>query len=645
MSRKAILFIRDHFKGAAQYFSFILLLIAFMLYKFLFTLIDKAPLPATVTGHLYNKIGGAFFAFQKVFDPKGQSIRRTELMEIALRNMKAKKVRTLITIGGMALGIGIIVFLVSIGYGLEQVVIGRVARLEELRQADVSPQPGGKVKINDKMVADFKNLQNVTSVLPMIALVGRVNYKDSISDMAVYGVTSDYLQQSAIKTYKGKIFNSNALVTKVSRSEEGEVAGAQTARQEAVYLQKIGEVNVSVEPGYWLRVREAPSPKAKLIGYTKRFEAPIPGVEVWGQSYPDNANGFAGAGVAGVLGKWVKAAVPIWKQKGGDYQEITTGYFAEVNLQIEVVNFNGPQVLGLSTEEVLSASGEGDFIELASESAAVVNPMKKIPLGQESLKEAVINKAALKVLGLEEDSAVGSGFKAAFVVVGNLTDKPDEKIESEPTEYTIVGVTPDEKTPVFYVPFIDLRSIGITTFSQLKVAVGKTANLSAVRKQIEGMGFVTRSVADTVAQIESLFATARTVLSLLGMVALGVAALGMFNTLTVSLMERTREVGLMKAMGMKSREVKELFLTESMMMGFFGGVFGLIAGFLLGKLLSLVLSVFTFSRGGGTIDVVYLPAGFVGTIMVLSFLVGVFTGMYPAKRATEISALDALRYE
>lgn len=105
-----------------------------------------------------------------------------------------------------------------------------------------------------------------------------------------------------------------------------------------------------------------------------------------------------------------------------------------------------------------------------------------------------------------------------------------------------------------------------------------------------------RLVADTVSQINSLFATAHTILALLGMVALGIAALGMFNTLTVSLLERAREVGLMKAMGMKSSEEKELFLTESMIMGLFGGVLGLLLGLLGGKLVSSLLSLFAVLR-------------------------------------------------
>ena len=141
--------------------------------------------------------------------------------------MQAKKTRTAVTIGGMMIGIGAIVFLVSIGYGLQEMVIGRVARLEEMRQADVSPQAGGKIKITDKTLADFKQVPAVESALPLIAVVGRVNYQNSVSDMAVYGVTSDYLRQSAIKPVQGEIFDSNELVSSIQDEvlNRGEVAG------------------------------------------------------------------------------------------------------------------------------------------------------------------------------------------------------------------------------------------------------------------------------------------------------------------------------------------------------------------------------------------------------------------------------------
>ncbi|MDQ5950962.1 MAG: hypothetical protein QG639_239, partial [Patescibacteria group bacterium] len=217
--------------------------------------------------------------------------------------------------------------------------------------------------------------------------------------------------------------------------------------------------------------------------------------------------------------------------------------------------------------------------------------------------------------------------------------------ESESTEFTIIGVIPGDKNPAFYIPFNDIKGLGVTNYSQLKVLAKNPNALPDIRQSIESMGYKTASVVDTVGKINSLFDTIRVVLTLLGLVALGVAALGMFNTLTVSLLEKTREVGLMKAIGMKSNEVQRLFLAESIIMGLSGGIFGLLFSATAGYILSILLSTLSLSKGLGFINVVDTPLLLALSIVGVSFLVGVLTGLYPSHRATKISALNALRYE
>jgi len=82
--------------------------------------------------------------------PKNHSISRLNLIDLSVQNLLAKKSRTLITIGGMAVGIGSIVFLVSIGYGLQELVVSRVANLEELKQTDIIAQPNSELKLTMK---------------------------------------------------------------------------------------------------------------------------------------------------------------------------------------------------------------------------------------------------------------------------------------------------------------------------------------------------------------------------------------------------------------------------------------------------------------------------------------------------------------
>jgi ABC-type antimicrobial peptide transport system permease subunit len=338
-----------------------------------------------------------------------------------------------------------------------------------------------------------------------------------------------------------------------------------------------------------------------------------------------------------------------------------TGYFAFASDTLAIVpdrdDDGGARVLGESTDAAAPEatgtvaadvpSDEWAGLLTSEETGVPSTDFEKVTLGDAAKREAVVNRAALRVLAIDEAEAVGKTFSVSFVVTGNLLEGKDRKVESVPSDYVIVGVIPDDQTPMFYVPFVDLRSIGISNYSQVKLAVSAPETLEAVRRKIEGMGYVTSSVADTVEQINSFFGTARIVLGLLGMAALGVAALGMFNTLTVSLLEQTREVGLMKAMGMKSSEVQELFLTESMVMSFFGGVVGLLFGWGAGKLMGFGISALALvqDRGLGFLDVSYIPPSFIAAILVFSAVVGIVTGLYPAYRATKISALNALRYE
>ncbi len=667
---------------AWQFLSFLLLLTLYMSTKLLGLMAQKHLIPERITARVSPRL--TLWYRQSIFfleARRRQSISRIDLIELTLKNMAAKRTRTLVTIGGMTIGIAAIVFLVSLGYGLQDLVINRVARLEEMRQADISPQPGGKVKIDDKTLADLKNLSHVQMTLPLIAVVGRVSYHNAVSDMAVYGVTSNYLTQSAIRPVEGKIFNSNEIVSAVPTG--GQVAGAET---EASPVASIGAtiqpVTFHIAPSAWIRVRSSPSSAASILGYTKRTEGESSGTEVWGASYIDDNNrgkmGFDENGKP--MGRWIQAPVLLWKEQvcdsktsgdceGGKYvvlrdssgaQIQKKGYFAEINVSLTGVNITeSPSVLGVSTDNTSSNSAQNttpsvtrtsggslQFVEIASEAGIIKPPeTKTVAISGSALKQAVVNRAMLKVLGITESEAVGKTFSVTYVVVGDTAGLSNEKIESEPATYTIIGVVPTGETPLFYVPFMDLRSLGIMDYSQVKVVVAQAQDLDHIRRQIEAMGYITRSVADTVAQINSLFGTARILLALLGLVALAVAALGMFNTLTVSLLERTREVGLMKAMGMKSSEVQELFLTESMIFGFCGGLLGIIIGFLVGKVAGIILSAFAVFKGVGFVDVSSIPLPFAILVIFLSLLVGVTTGIYPAKRATKISALNALRYE
>ncbi|MBP9697791.1 MAG: ABC transporter permease [Candidatus Moranbacteria bacterium] len=656
---------------------FILLILIYILAKITFRIWywrvlwrEKHSSPEALTMNtpseiLFSRYAERLFRFFRTAN--GESIDKVSLIEIAIRNMKGKKTRTAVTIGGMAIGIGSIVFLVSIGYGLQRLVISQVAKLEEMQQADVSLQPGGKIKISDTTINDFNQIPNVDSAEPVIAVVGRVNYQNSVSDMAVYGVATQYLEQSAIRPIQGGFFESNDLTLPAIDQMTSE---SRTVPKKSG--DTIEDVAFSGAGQHWVRLRESPDSQSAILGFAKIEGIEQFGAMVWGGSYTaEDEFGNAATDADGKsLGKWIRASFSLFEETdcsaaetdcvGGKYlllrdesEELVTkqGYFAVTDDWLTLRELTAKEKTDLaqggSALPVLSIKESGDgWVEVEGEGEeGAATDVERVPLSSSAKKEAVVSRAMLRVLSIEEGTAIGQTFNTSFVITGSLLADAQKKVESVSEDYTIVGVIPEDKSPIFYVPFIDLRGLGIGYYSQVKVTAANQSVLSDVRKQVEGMGFVTNSVADTVTQINSFFASARIILGLLGMVALGVAALGMFNTLTVSLLERTREVGLMKAIGMKSVEVQELFLTESMVLAFFGGILGLFVGLIGGKALGAGLSLLAIFKGAGAIDVSYIPPSFIVAILIFSLIVGIVTGIYPARRATNISALNALRYE
>ncbi len=640
-----------------------------------------------------SKLGKQTEKLIMLLENKQGSIRRSFLIALAFRNMRVKRSRSLITVGGMSLGIATIVFLVSLGYGLQRLVVNRVASLTELKMADVTVSQGGKAKLDGEALQTLKHIPKVTKIIPMVSLVGKVKFGGGVGEAVVYGVSGDYLKLSGLNKVKGDFFTTKELAS--NKPDEGRVAGLSTEWnwQQAEYKQRIRNVVFNIEPEIYLRVRSEPSLKGKVLGYVKRVEGGFSGVEYWGGQYRGDNRGREGKSANGrVLGRWIKAPYPLWRLEHGKYepvfdservQEWQEGYVAEVGAQInedessyvvwdDVTDRDKAEVLGEATasgnatikeskpkndesdEATISAKVVGvdsqgvEWVELdgnSQQDQAKKNKTLVLKFDKNVSKEAVVNESFVKLLGLKVNKAVGTSFEISLVVLSSLKPELKQPARSETIKYKIKAVVNDGSSPLVYIPLKDVVGLGVNRYSQVKVMVAKKGDLPKVREQVENLGYKTASVADTVANINKLFATVKLVLGVFGLVALVVASLGMFNTLTVSLMERTREVGVMKAMGMQSKEVNDLFMAEAIVMGILGGVFGVIGGWLAGKLVGLVLSLFALSKGVGFIDVSYVSPWFVVFVITLSFLVGILTGIYPAKRATKISALDALRYE
>ena len=157
------------------------------------------------------------------------------------------------------------------------------------------------------------------------------------------------------------------------------------------------------------------------------------------------------------------------------------------------------------------------------------------------------------------------------------------------------------------------------------------------------------AVLDTVS---SIFSTVELFLVGIAAISLLVAGIGIMNIMIVSLMERTREIGILKALGMKSRTVLLIFLSEAVMVGLIGAVFGIASGWVLANVVAGIFSGGGFmgagnqaaAAGGMTITPVLTPTVFVGAF-AFALVVSVIFALYPAWRASKLKPVEALRYE
>jgi len=400
-------------------------------------------------------------------------MKLSNIIYIAITNFWSRRLRAILTVVAVSIGIGAIIFLVSLGYGLEKLVTSQVANFEAFTVIDV-PSANLKVqKINDETLSIVKNTAHVTSVATTINVAGRLKTTGTET-------TTESLVQSC----------------------------------DPEYLKMAG---ITLKDGHWYE-----KDKNQIVINTVLKNLLFPSSDAIGKSIS-----------------------------------------ADVNLE-------------------------------------------------ESLRKT----------DLQEGS-----------IVKNLPN------------LTIAGVVDDETSPIAYLPQEVIKASGAINYTSIKVKIDDKNNAEVVRKALENLGYSTEYVGDTVKQIIQIFSYFRILLGAFGLIALIVAALGTFNTLTISLLERIREVGLMKVMGMNSRDIYFLFMAESVFIGFTGGIIGIIFGHALGMVINAILALLAQKAGVDALSVFYTPWTFPVYIGIFSLVVSFITGWYPARRAVKVDALDAIRYE
>ncbi len=395
-------------------------------------------------------------------------MRPIDVLQIAMSTFVHNKMRTLLTVFGIAIGIGAIVFLLSIGYGLQKITIGEITSIKALQSFNVTSGNSSILPMNDDAIRKFRDISGVSSVDPNLTMSGQISFDKSKTDVLVNAVSAEYVDSEGPRMEIGDIY------------------------------------------------------------------------------------------------------------KGDDQNHI-------VITSIVADAFN---------------IAPAEFIN------------KKIKL------------------------------------VSNIPNPADPKspISSE-REYIVSGVIKDSAASYAFLPLSSVEMPKDAEYSQIKVKVGDKKNMAAIKAKLVDMGYKANSLGEKIEQMNKIFRIVEIVLLVLGAIALIVASIGMFNTLTISLLERTKDIGVMKSLGATDEEIYLIFLSESTMISLFGGLSGIAIALIMGNLLNIVLSLLAVKAGGERVDIFQAPGIFIIIILGFSLLVGILTGLYPAKRAAKLNPLDALRYE
>jgi len=186
---------------------------------------------------------------------------------------------------------------------------------------------------------------------------------------------------------------------------------------------------------------------------------------------------------------------------------------------------------------------------------------------------------------------------------------------------------------------------GKPVYASLTVRAKSPSLVEGIETTIKTMGFGTFSLLDATKNLRVFFAIFDMLLLIFGGLALAVATLGIINTLVMAILERRREIGILKALGAADRDVKQLFFVEASVMGLLGGVLGVGFGWLVGRAVTIGTNLYLKRQGLPGTDVFFVSWWLVLLAIVLAVLVSLAAGVYPASRAAKLNPVEALRYE
>ena len=300
------------------------------------------------------------------------------------------------------------------------------------------------------------------------------------------------------------------------------------------------------------------------------------------------------------------------------------------------------------------------------------------PFTRDDENAVIVGRPLLRALGLDDPAAaVGRTLRLSSIAVdlgrfnpadiGAMLTGDKLPISKETYEFPIVGVTeslgfggptplvsdvylpPGASDRIKKLPFTNIwdlfRAGGGAGYSAVNLRLLSPAYADAVKAEVQAMGFSTFALVDQFAQVKTSFVFMDMALAAVGMIAIFVAALGIINTMTMSILERYGEIGVMKAVGAGPGVIKRIFLVESGAIGLMGGAGGLALGWAVSRIINRVVNYFLARQGIPHIEYFSYPLWLCLGAIVFAVGVSLLSGLLPARRAARVDPVVALRHE
>lgn len=272
-----------------------------------------------------------------------------------------------------------------------------------------------------------------------------------------------------------------------------------------------------------------------------------------------------------------------------------------------------------------------DGANLVPKVGRLINPAKS--------NEAMMSSSLLQAIGIN-DFKMALGKELTLDLA--LTDS--DKITTH--KLSLVGVIDSGSGSELFVSDDIYKAANSNIYATAKAYVDDRASIGDVRRSIESLGYNTASPVDTLEQVDQVFRIFRLILAGFGSIGMIIAILGMLNTLTVSLLERTREIALMIIIGGRRQDMRLLFIVEAVLLSIVGGIVGMITATALGKIIDAVLNQLARNRGvEDGFSIFATPWWLVVLTLGTMALVGLIVAFIPATRASHINPVEALRRE